>query len=65
MVEQGYSVFCFGSENWSWSGAILDKIKGWETKAMHASVQIQMKGTEDTIGVLHEDREDCKNELEK
>ena len=27
-------VFCFGSEIWCWSRAILDRIKGWETKAM-------------------------------
>ena len=34
MVEQVYSVFCFGSESWSWRRAIMDRIKGWETKAM-------------------------------
>ena len=30
IVEQVYSVFCFGSENWSWRGAILDRMKGRE-----------------------------------
>ena len=37
-----YSVF--GSDNWFWSNAILDRIKGWEAKAMsEACVQIQMR----------------------
>ena len=34
MVDQVYSVFCFGSENISWSTAILDRMNGWETKVM-------------------------------
>ena len=33
MVEHVCSVFCFGRENWFWNQAILDRIKGWETKA--------------------------------
>ena len=27
-----YSVFCSGCENWSWSQARMDRIRGWETK---------------------------------
>ena len=34
VVEHVFRVFCFGSENWSWSRGILDSIKGWETKVM-------------------------------
>ena len=33
MVEHVYSVFCFGSENWSWSQKTVDRSTGWETKA--------------------------------
>ena len=35
MVEHVYSVFCFGSENWSLSHATLDRMKSRETKAMY------------------------------
>ena len=34
MVEQVFGVFSFGSENWSWTQKALEKMKGWETKAM-------------------------------
>ena len=33
-MKQVYSVFCCGSENWSWSQAILDRVEGWDTEAM-------------------------------
>ena len=36
------SVFCFGSENWSWSQAIFDRnIKGGKQKAMRRSFRIK------------------------
>ena len=41
MVEHVLREVCFGSENWSLSQAILDFIKGWETKDCEAFVQIQ------------------------
>ena len=31
MVDQVYSVFCFGSDNLSCSRGTLDKLKGWDT----------------------------------
>ena len=34
IVAYVYSVFCFGSVNWSWSRASPNRIEGWETKAM-------------------------------
>ena len=34
MVQHVFCIFCFGSENWSWSHATLDRIRRWETKAM-------------------------------
>ena len=43
MVEHVYGVPCFGSENLPWSHATLDKIKGWETKAMRRFISIQKK----------------------
>ena len=40
MAEQVYCVFCYGSENWCWSGGILDRFKGCErNKGYHACVQ--------------------------
>ena len=33
-ADHVYSVFSFGSENWSWTIHTMDKIKGWETKMM-------------------------------
>ena len=44
MVDQVYSVFCFGSYDWSWSRAILDRRKGWETKGYEASEDEMLKG---------------------
>ena len=32
VVEEVYSMFCFGSESWSWSRATLDRMKGCWTK---------------------------------
>ena len=32
MVGQVYSVFCFGSENYCWSQAVMDRIEGWENE---------------------------------
>ena len=41
-VEHVKSVFCFGSENWSWSQAIFDRnIKGGKQKAMRRSFRIK------------------------
>ena len=34
LVDHVYSVFSFGSENWSWAICTMDKIKRWETKIM-------------------------------
>ena len=35
MVQQVFNIFRFQSENWSWSGAIMDQIEGWVvTKAL-------------------------------
>ena len=40
MGEQVYCVFCYGSENWCWSGGILDRFKGCErNKGYQACVQ--------------------------
>ena len=41
MVEHVSSVFCFGSENWSWSRATLERIVGWETKGDETCISIQ------------------------
>ena len=38
--------FCFGSENGSWSQAILDRIKGWETKVTRRSFRFKKKEDE-------------------
>ena len=35
MVEHVFCVFCFGSENLSWTQKTFDRIKEWETKAMN------------------------------
>ena len=43
IVDHVYSVFCFGSENWSWSLTTLDRIKGWETKGDEFSNPLQKK----------------------
>ena len=34
MVEHVHRAFYSGSESWSWSQKTLDRITGWETKAM-------------------------------
>ena len=34
LVDHVYSVFSFGSDNWSWTSLTKDKIKRWETKMM-------------------------------
>ena len=34
MVEHVFCAFCFGSENWSWSHATLDRTKRWATKSI-------------------------------
>ena len=44
------SVFCLGSENWTWSQAILDRIEGWETKAMRRLFRFKKKVDEDFTG---------------
>ena len=41
MVEDLYSIFSFGSEDWSWTQKTLDRIKGWETKAIKSSISLQ------------------------
>ena len=41
MVDQVNSSFCFGSENWSWRKAILDRFEGLEPKGCEAIIQIQ------------------------
>ena len=43
MVEQVDSACCFGSESWSWSGAILDRLQGCGDKGCKVFVQIQKK----------------------
>ena len=43
MVKHVYSVFCCGSENWSWRHASLDIIEGWETKAMRRVFRFKKK----------------------
>ena len=50
MLEHVYSVFCFGSESWSWSRAILDRMKGWETKAMRPFFRLKRKEDETLAG---------------
>ena len=50
MVVHVCSVFCLGSENWSWSQAILDRIEGWETKAMRRLFRFKKKVDEDFTG---------------
>ena len=44
------SVFCLGSENWSWSQAILDRIEGCDTKAMRRLFRFKKKVDEDFTG---------------
>ena len=34
LVDHVYPVFCFGSENWSWTVETMNKIKRWEAKIM-------------------------------
>ena len=47
MQENGghlvYSVYCFGSENCSWSTAILERIEGGETKVMRRLFRFNRK----------------------
>ena len=45
-VEHVNSVFCFGSESWSWCGAIMDRIQGWQTKAMRCLFGFKRKEDE-------------------
>ena len=42
-MEHFHSVFSFGSENWSWSRATLDRMKGWETNAMRRLFRFKKK----------------------
>ena len=46
MMEHVYSVFCFGSENWSWSRATLDRIDGWGDKGDEAGISIKTEDDE-------------------
>ena len=46
MVGHVYTVLCFGSESGSWSQAILDRITGWETKAMRRLFRFKKKEDE-------------------
>ena len=64
MVEQVYSVFSFGSERWSWTGAILDRIEGWETKARRCLFRFKRRGDETLTRILHEDGDGSKTNLE-
>ena len=41
MVEQVCSVFCFGSENGCWSQAVVDRIKGRETKVVRTLLRMR------------------------
>ena len=49
-VEQVCSVSCFGSESWAWSRAILDRIQGWEKKAMRRLFGFRSKEDETLTG---------------
>ena len=52
MVNQVYSVFCFGSEHCSWWRAILDRSEGSKTKAVRRLFRFKRKEDE----LLKEDR---------
>ena len=47
----------FGSEGWSWSRAILDRRKGWETKVMRRPLRFRRR-------ILYEDSEGGRNYLD-
>ena len=55
MVGQVYSVFCFASENYCWSQAVMDRIKGWETLILRRlSLQDERDGGRDGASQLYE-----------
>ena len=56
--------FRFGSESWSWRRAMMDRIKGWETKAMRCLFRFERKEDE-TLRMMDKDGDGGKNELEK
>ena len=43
MVEQVYSVFCFGCESWSWNQALSGQKKRLGEKTDEATTQTQKK----------------------
>ena len=64
IVGQVYSVVCFGSENYSWSQAVTDRKKGWETKILRRlSLQDEKDGGRDGASPVYED-DDGKIHLE-
>ena len=59
------SVF-LGTENWSWSAAIQNKIKGWETEAMKRLFRFKRKKKRrHSRDMLHENGDDSKIDLGK
>ena len=52
LVDHVYSVFSFGSENWSWTIHTRDRINGWETKMMMRLFRIK-RGTDGTWVEFH------------
>ena len=65
MVEHVCSVFCIGSENWSWSQKTLDRIEGWETKAMRRSCRFKKKEDETLTGSCQRTAKGGWNDLDR
>ena len=43
LVDHVYPVFCFGSENWSWTVETMNRVKRWETKIMMRLFRFERK----------------------
>ena len=52
----------FEGENWSWSSAVLDRVRGWETKVCCSDSN---EGRKKHGKVLYEDSDGGKNYLEE
>ena len=65
MEEHAYSVFCYGSENWSWSQATLNRIKRLETKAMSRLFRVKKRKRWTGAWLLHESLKECQKILVK
>ena len=59
-----YSVFSFGSENWSWTIHTMDRLKRWETKMMMCVFRFKREGR-DMGRISHKMRQRRQEDLDK